>query len=50
MELSETPRTRLTRLPERGRSDRTDLYAVLDAGLVCHLGPVSYTHLTLPTM
>lgn len=40
MELSETPRTRLTRLPERGRSDRTDLYAVLDAGLVCHLGLV----------
>ena len=41
MELSSTPRTTLRRLRERGRSDRADLYAVLDAGLVCHLGVVS---------
>ena len=40
MELSETPRTRITRLPDRGRTERADLYAVLDAGLVCHLGLV----------
>lgn len=40
MQLSETPRTHLTRLPERGRADRADLYAVLDSGLVCHLGLV----------
>jgi nitroimidazol reductase NimA-like FMN-containing flavoprotein (pyridoxamine 5'-phosphate oxidase superfamily) len=38
VQLSETPRTTITRLPERGRSDRADLYAVLGAGLVCHLG------------
>ena len=30
----------LTRLPERARTDRADLYAVLDAGLICHLGLV----------
>ncbi|MBB4920077.1 pyridoxamine 5'-phosphate oxidase family protein [Streptosporangium saharense] len=38
--LSTTPRTRLTRSKERGRTSREDLYAVLDAGLVCHLGVV----------
>jgi uncharacterized protein len=38
--LSPTDRTQLRRLRERGRSDRADLYAVLDAGLVCHLGVV----------
>jgi uncharacterized protein len=38
--LSSTPRTRLGRLRERGRSDRADLYAVLDAGMICHLGVV----------
>jgi nitroimidazol reductase NimA-like FMN-containing flavoprotein (pyridoxamine 5'-phosphate oxidase superfamily) len=40
MVLSETPRTQITRLPERGRTDRADLYAVLDAGLICHVGLV----------
>jgi uncharacterized protein len=38
--LSTTKRTTLHRLRERGRSDRADLYAVLDAGLICHLGVV----------
>lgn len=38
--LSSTPRTTLRRHKERGSTDRTDLYAVLDAGLVCHLGLV----------
>lgn len=38
--LSATRRTRLGRLKERGRTDRADLYAVLDAGLICHLGVV----------
>jgi uncharacterized protein len=38
--LSATERTTLHRLRERGRSDRADLYAVLDAGLICHLGVV----------
>ena len=40
MQLSETPRTRITRLPERARTERSDLHAILDAGLVCHLGLV----------
>ena len=38
--LSPTPRTTLHRLRERARTDRADLDAVLDAGLVCHLGVV----------
>jgi nitroimidazol reductase NimA-like FMN-containing flavoprotein (pyridoxamine 5'-phosphate oxidase superfamily) len=38
--LSSTERTRLHRLRERGRTDRAELYAVLDAGLICHLGVV----------
>ncbi len=33
-----TERTRLRRLPEQGSHRREDLYAVLDAGFVCHLG------------
>jgi len=37
-ELSTTSRTELRRHRERGRDDRGDLYAVLDAGLICHLG------------
>jgi nitroimidazol reductase NimA-like FMN-containing flavoprotein (pyridoxamine 5'-phosphate oxidase superfamily) len=48
--LSTTKRTTLHRLSERGRTDRTDLYAVLDAGLVCHLGViVDGCPLVLPT-
>ncbi|MFC6084256.1 pyridoxamine 5'-phosphate oxidase family protein [Sphaerisporangium aureirubrum] len=38
--LSTTPRTTLGRSKDRGRTDRADLYAVLDAGLICHLGVV----------
>jgi uncharacterized protein len=38
--LSTTERTTLHRLRERGSSDRADLYAVLDAGLICHLGVI----------
>lgn len=40
MTLSPTSRTTLGRLRERGATDRADLYAVLDAGLVCHVGLV----------
>ena len=39
-ELPATDRTRLRRHRERGRTGRADLYAVLDAGLICHLGVV----------
>jgi|HubBroStandDraft_5_1064220.scaffolds.fasta_scaffold09540_2 nitroimidazol reductase NimA-like FMN-containing flavoprotein (pyridoxamine 5'-phosphate oxidase superfamily) len=38
--LSPTPRTTIHRLRERGRLDRADLDAVIEAGLVCHLGVV----------
>ncbi|GIH97376.1 pyridoxamine 5'-phosphate oxidase family protein [Planobispora siamensis] len=38
--LSTTPRTTLNRGRQRARTDRDDLYAVLDAGLICHLGVV----------
>src|SRR5215469_15549639 len=39
--LSTTPRTTLHRHKERGSADRADLYAILDAGLICHLGVVA---------
>jgi nitroimidazol reductase NimA-like FMN-containing flavoprotein (pyridoxamine 5'-phosphate oxidase superfamily) len=39
--LSSTPRTALHRHRERGRADRDDLYTVLDAGLICHLGVIA---------
>lgn len=38
--LSSTARSTPTRLRDRARHDRADLYAVLDAGLVGHLGIV----------
>jgi uncharacterized protein len=48
--LSGTQRTTIHRLRERGRTDRADLYAVLDAGLVCHLGViVDGSPVVLPT-
>ncbi|MDQ2813850.1 MAG: pyridoxamine 5'-phosphate oxidase family protein [Actinomycetota bacterium] len=40
-DLSATPRTALRRHRDRGRTDRDDLYAVLDAGLICHLGVIA---------
>jgi uncharacterized protein len=36
--LSATPRTRHNRLREQGRTDRAELFAVLQAGFVAHLG------------
>jgi nitroimidazol reductase NimA-like FMN-containing flavoprotein (pyridoxamine 5'-phosphate oxidase superfamily) len=48
--LSTTERTRIRRLPERSGSDRQELYDVLDAGLVCHLGlVVNGAPMVLPT-
>ncbi len=38
--LSATGRTELGRKADRGLADRASLYAVLDAGLICHLGVV----------
>ncbi|HEY0816828.1 MAG TPA: pyridoxamine 5'-phosphate oxidase family protein [Pseudonocardia sp.] len=40
MRLSSTTRSTPSRLRERACTDRADLYAVLDAGLVCHVGLV----------
>jgi uncharacterized protein len=33
-----TSRTRVKRLPDRGKYDRETVFAILDTGLVCHVG------------
>ena len=38
--LSPTERTRVRRHAERAQTELTDLHAVLDAGMICHLGVV----------
>ena len=38
--LSPTARTQVNRQRTRAQSDRTALYEVLDAGMICHLGVV----------
>jgi nitroimidazol reductase NimA-like FMN-containing flavoprotein (pyridoxamine 5'-phosphate oxidase superfamily) len=49
-DLSSTSRTTLHRLRERGRTQRADLDAVLEAGLVCHLGvSIDGVPVVLPT-
>jgi nitroimidazol reductase NimA-like FMN-containing flavoprotein (pyridoxamine 5'-phosphate oxidase superfamily) len=48
--LSVTARTRLRRHSERGKTDHADLLAVLDAGMICHLGVIhDGAPLVLPT-
>src|SRR5262245_34581437 len=48
--LSATTRTRLRRHAERGKTEHADLLAVLDAGMICHLGVVvDGAPLVLPT-
>jgi hypothetical protein len=37
-ELTRTARTKIRRLPQRAHYDRETLYAILDAGFVCHIG------------
>ena len=39
--LTVTPRTTLRRLPKRGSHDRAAIEAILDEGLVCHVGFVA---------
>jgi uncharacterized protein len=39
-DLSPTPRSTVRRLGERGRTERSELYALLDEALVCHLSVV----------
>ncbi len=38
--LATTDRTRIRRHPERGSDERQDLYDILDAGMICHLGVI----------
>lgn len=38
--LSPTPRSTVNRAKERARTDRVDLYELLDSCLICHLGVV----------
>src|SRR5215475_6072948 len=48
--LSATERTRLGRHAERGKTEHADLFAVLDTGMICHLGMVvNGAPLVLPT-
>ena len=43
-DLSPTDRTRLTREKERGRSDRSELLALLDEAIVAHVGVIAGSH------
>jgi len=36
-----TPRTRVKRIPDRGSYDRALVHAILDEGMICHVGIVS---------
>ena len=38
--FEKTKRTKVVRLPKRGRYDRETVYAILDEALVCHVGAV----------
>ena len=49
--LSGTPRTRLNRLREEGRAERSDLQTVLRAGFIAHLGvPAAAGVMVVPTV
>ncbi|MBC8120825.1 MAG: pyridoxamine 5'-phosphate oxidase family protein [Gemmatimonadaceae bacterium] len=37
-QFSQTDRTTVTRLPKRAKYDQETVYAILDEGLVCHIG------------
>jgi nitroimidazol reductase NimA-like FMN-containing flavoprotein (pyridoxamine 5'-phosphate oxidase superfamily) len=48
--FTQTPRTRLRRLPKRGRFEREEVYRILDEGFVCHVGFVADGHpVVIPT-
>jgi nitroimidazol reductase NimA-like FMN-containing flavoprotein (pyridoxamine 5'-phosphate oxidase superfamily) len=38
MDLAKTRRTAVRRLPKRGHYDRETVYAILDEGVLCHIG------------
>lgn len=45
-----TPRTSLKRVPSRGLHERTEIYDILDAGYLCHVGFVDHgTPFVIPT-
>ena len=45
-----SPRVKLRRLPDRGHYDAASLHAVLDAGLICHVGfMMGDTPMVIPT-
>ena len=43
-DFTPTKRTKIRRLPKRARYDRDSVYAILDAGFVCHIGYVIDGH------
>jgi nitroimidazol reductase NimA-like FMN-containing flavoprotein (pyridoxamine 5'-phosphate oxidase superfamily) len=46
-----TARSRLKRRPQRGRYDKETVHAILDAGLMCHVGYVMEDHpVVVPTL
>lgn len=48
--LSPTERTRVRRHSERAQTERAELFAVLDAGMICHLGVImNGSPVVLPT-
>ena len=50
-DAARTPRSAVHRHPERGRYDRATIDAILDEGLICHLGFVSDGQpMVIPTM
>jgi nitroimidazol reductase NimA-like FMN-containing flavoprotein (pyridoxamine 5'-phosphate oxidase superfamily) len=49
--LEQSDKTRVHRLPERGRYDRDTIYAILDESLICHVGFVADGHpVVIPTI
>lgn len=49
--LEQSDKTRVHRLPERGRYDRDTIYAILDESLICHVGFVAEGHpVVIPTI
>jgi nitroimidazol reductase NimA-like FMN-containing flavoprotein (pyridoxamine 5'-phosphate oxidase superfamily) len=49
--LEQSDKTRVRRLPERGRYDRDTIYAILDESLICHVGLVADGHpVVIPTI
>lgn len=50
-QINATPRTTLSRKPERGRADRALLHEIFDASLICHVGFIRDGHpVVIPTV